>query len=87
MIVSNAAFLQNLDVGHRRHLEQCTGSRKRKQDDDTAHVEIEGLDELEAEEEACLAGSAEEEDEGGAKPAKVMFYHGCHVVQRLQAIV
>ena len=87
LLVSNATILQNLDVGHRRHLEQCTASRKRKQDNKTGHVEIEGLDELEAEEEARLAGSTEEEDEGGAKPAKVLFLHGCHGVQRLQAIV
>ncbi|KAL0034814.1 hypothetical protein WJX77_008386 [Trebouxia sp. C0004] len=61
---------KNLNVGHKRHLEQCKGSRKRKQNEGTGHVEIEGLAELEAEEEARYAGSAEEEGDEDVKPKK-----------------
>ncbi len=64
-------LVQNLDVGHKRHLEQCKGSRKRKQNEGTGHVEIEGLAELEAEEEARSAGIAEEQAEADVKPKKV----------------
>ncbi len=64
-------LLQNLDVGHKRHLEQCKGSRKRKQNEGSGHVEIEGLAELEAEEEARSAGSAEEQGDADVKPKKV----------------
>lgn len=64
-------LLQNLDVGHRRHLEQCKGSQKRKQNEGTGHVEIEGLAELEAEEEARSAGTAEEDGDADVKPKKV----------------
>ncbi len=40
------AMLQILDTAHRRHLAQCTVSRKRKQGDE----ELQGYDKLEAEE-------------------------------------
>lgn len=60
--------MQYVDVGHKRHLDQCSGSRKSKQGDTLGHVEIEGLDELEAEEQARLHGDEEEAD---TRPAKV----------------
>lgn len=69
--------MQNIDVGHKKHLEQCSGSRKRKQGEGDSHVEIEGLDELEAEEEARLEGFAAAHAEGGEetkKPAKVIGF-------------
>ena len=55
-------------MGHKKHLEQCSGSRKRKQADTLGHVEIEGLDALEAEEEQSMQGDEEESD---TRPAKV----------------
>ena len=62
-------MLQFIDVGHKKHLDKCTGSRKRKQGETEGHVEIEGLNELEAEEDARLAGLAD--DDADVKPAKV----------------
>ena len=59
--------MQYVDVGHKKHLEHCSSSKKRKQADSSGHVEIEGLDELEAEEEEQLHSSSEAD----AKPAKV----------------
>lgn len=47
--------MQYVDMGHKKHLERCSGSRKRQQADTCGHVEIEGLDALEAEEEARSA--------------------------------
>ena len=61
--------LQYVDVGHKKHLEHCSGSRKRKQGETPGHVEIEGLAELEAEEEEQMQGSAADAD---TKPAKVI---------------
>ncbi|DBA71329.1 TPA: hypothetical protein ACH3X2_011140 [Trebouxia sp. C0005] len=68
--IQQYCLLQNLNVGHKRHVERCTGSRKRKQNEGTGHVEIEGLAELEAEEEARSPGSAEEEGDADVKPKK-----------------
>ena len=63
------ADLQFIDVGHKKHLDSCTGSRKRQQGEREGHVEIEGLDELEGEEDASLAGP--DDDEGAdVMPAK-----------------
>ena len=59
--------MQYVDVGHKKHLEHCSGSRKRKQEATVGHVEIEGLDELEAEEER-MYGEAEDAE---TRPAKV----------------
>lgn len=56
-----------VDVGHKKHLEHCLGSRKRKQGVTLGHVEIEGLDELEAEEEEQMQDNAVDAD---TKPAK-----------------
>lgn len=56
---------QYVDVGHKKHLEHCLGSRKRKQGVTLGHVEIEGLDELEAEEEDNAV-------DADTKPAKVI---------------
>ncbi len=72
-------------MGHKRHLEQCKGNRKRKQTEGTGHVEIEGLAELEAEEEARSAGSAEEEGDAHVKPKKVSGLVG-HWLQALDAM-
>ena len=58
--------MQVLVSGHKKHLEHCT-SHKRKQD--TGTVEIEGLDELEDEEEERLAALAEGHD--AARPTQV----------------
>lgn len=58
-----------LDGQHKRHLEGCNGNKKGKQFKGRGQVEIEGLDEMEAEEEARLAG-AEEKEETEARPAK-----------------
>lgn len=60
--------MQYVDVGHKKHLEQCSGSRKRKHADALGHVEIEGLDALEAEKEQSMHGDEEEAD---TRPAKV----------------
>lgn len=43
--------LQVLTAGHKKHLEHCTGHKRKRV---TGTVEIEGLDELEAEEEERL---------------------------------
>lgn len=72
-------------MGHKRHLEQCKGSRKRKQTEGTGHVEIEGLAELEAEEEARFAGSAEEEGDADVKPKKVSGLVG-HWLETLDVV-
>lgn len=61
--------MQYVDVGHKKHLEHCSGSRKRQQEATLGHVEIEGLDELEAEEERMH--DDEEEAQGTSRPAKV----------------
>lgn len=74
--IQQYCLLQNLNVGHKRHVERCTGSRKRKQNEGTGHVEIEGLAELEAEEEARSPGSAEEEGDADVKPKKVSGLDG-----------
>ena len=71
-----------MDVGHKRHLEQCKGSRKRKQNEGTGHVEIEGLAELKAEEAARSAGSAAEEGDADVKQEKVSGLDG-HWLQAL----
>ena len=44
------ASLQILDTKHKRHLEQCTVNRKRKQSDEAGQVELDAFDKLEAEE-------------------------------------
>lgn len=59
--------MQVLASGHKRHLEHCTG-HKRKQD--TGTVEIEGLDELEAEEEERLASFRQGDDEEQQDPQR-----------------
>lgn len=61
--------MQYVDVGHKKHLEHCSGSRKRKQEASLGHVEIEGLDELEAEE--GRMNDYEEEAEASSRRAKV----------------
>ena len=48
-----------LVAGHKKHLEHCAG-HKRKQA--SGRVEIEGLDELEAEEEERLASLTNDQD-------------------------
>ena len=59
-------YAQVLVSGHKKHLEHCT-IHKRKLDPGT--VEIEGLDELEDEEEQRLAAIAEDHD--AARPIQV----------------
>ena len=66
--------VQYVDVGHKKHLQQCSGSRKRKQADNVGHVEIEGLAALEAEEEQSMHGDEEEAD---TRPAKVWLSAVC----------
>lgn len=61
--------MQYVDVGHKKHLEHCSGSRKRNQQATIGHVEIEGLDELEAEEERMH----DDEEHADTRPPKV-----CH---------
>ena len=65
-----------MDVGHKKHLEHCSGSRARKQQEDAlGHVEIEGLEELEAAEEQNMDGNKEDLD---TRPAKVWFSASKH---------